>query len=810
MRIQIQSCCCVVALVMAFAAACVSDEASNEVGEATSAVTTTLPTFWFPAAQPATTYTAAFLAAVATPNAIVRIAGNAQVDLSGLERVPVAAGVQLIGERPLSATGAMLYTTSFPSALLVLGDHVRITGLRIRGGESDDPFSAVDQSDSNGIQIESKQNIEIDHCEVDHWRGSAVAVIDLADRLDLEHADSIWIHDDFIHHNQHPTADTIIPHGGHGAGYGVQMSHGGYALIERNVFDYNRHNIMGDGSAGTGYLAYRNLILPHGGINSREVGVVIYTHALDMHGSDTCGVLGGDHNCGLAGEYADLQYNTVLYTRGTSVKLRGTPEIRMNVANNVFASDQDDAIEQNETGLAQATNAFGLDTSGEIRYCDFDGDGTLDPVIATGVTWWYAASSRNGRWTYLYNSVSRAAALSLGDVNGDGRCDVTVAGSVLYGSDAGLAAMPPPGAIHGSALAAAHNQDGRLQLFGASAGSLVRRSQATASDVGYSAWTGLDGILTAVASETNADGRIELVGVNKTGSIWRRSQLAATSDSWSPWTQLDGLLVSVAVARNADGRLELFGTNSAGTIWHRWQTAAGGTSWSAWQSFDGLLATIAAETNADGRIELVGVNAQGAVYHRWQTAGNSTIWSGWFQLDGALAQIALARNADGRLEMVGTTSAGTVLHRAQTAAGSIAWSGWGQLDDSAVRAGSLAAEANADGRLELYGVLRVGEVVHRWQLGNGAWSAWAHVPGGLAASVPELRGLRTANAAATLTAAGYGVATQSYVDISCSLAPGFVIQQDPPVGPAVIFSGAPIPPITIWVSELPNLSGCNG
>jgi hypothetical protein len=53
-------------------------------------------------------------------------------------------------------------------------------------------------------------------------------------------------------------------------------------------------------------------------------------------------------------------------------------------------------------------------------------------------------------------------------------------------------------------------------------------------------------------------------------------------------------------------------------------------------------------------------------------------------------------------------------------------------------------------------------------------------------------------------------AWQRYVDISCSLAPGFVMRQGPPVGPAVLFSGAPIPPITIWVTELPNLSECNG
>lgn len=147
----------------------------------------------------------------------------------------------------------------------------------------------------------------------------------------------------------------------------------------------------------------------------------------------------------------------------------------------------------------------------------------------------------------------------------------------------------------------------------------------------------------------------------------------------------------------------------------------------------------------------------------------------------------------------------------QVVAGASTWlSPWTALDDAALRAGSLAAETNADGRLELFGVTRVGEVVHRWQIGPGAWSAWSHLPGGLPASVPEVRGLAAADATAALFAAGYAVQTVSYLDASCQMTPGIVVLQDPPVGPAVLFSNAPIPPVTIWVSALPNASECNG
>jgi hypothetical protein len=769
----------------------------------------TSPSFSIPAAQPATTYTSLFVQAVGTPNAIVRIAANARVDLSGLEGIVVAQGVQILGDRSGTALEPTLFVGTFPRTLLVPDDGVRISGIRIQGAESDDPFSAVDQPGSNAVQIESAQNVEIDHCQIDHWRGAAVAIRDFQNQLDLAHAGLVWVHDNFIHHNQHPTADTVIPGGGHGAGYGVELSRGAYALIESNVFDYNRHSITGDGNPGTGYLAYRNLILPHGGINSREAGIVLHTHALDMHGTDTCGILGGDHNCGIAGEYMDLQYNTVLYTEGTSVKLRGTPMLVMNVANNVFANGSSGAIVQNETGLQQATNAFGLDATSENRLCDFDGDGILDPFMATGVTWWYAASSQNGRWVYLANSVTRAAQVALGDVNHDGRCDVTGDGSVLYTGQAGPYRAVVQGS-HGTQIAVARNQDGRLALFGASGNAVYGRTQTVAGETAWAAWDSFDGYLAAVASETNADGRVEIVGVNAAGTIWHRWQLAAGADSWSPWTQLDGLLVSVAVARNQDGTLELFGTNSAGSLWHRRQLAAGSSTWSAWQSIDGLLATVAAETNADGRIELVGVSSTGGVFDRRQTAASSSSWSSWTQLDGRLTQVSVGRDGAGRLEIFGTNAAGMAFYRRQLAAGSTSWSAWSQFDDDYVRSGSMAAEANADGRLEVFGVNRLGQIVHRWQAAGDTWSAWAHLDGSLAAAVPDVRGMTPANAVAKLAAAGYSAQILRYSDLSCKLTPGFVLLQDPPGGPAARMSGAPIPPISIWVTELPNLSECNG
>jgi hypothetical protein len=197
----------------------------------------------------------------------------------------------LIGDRRVVAQGPLLFTRSFPRLLFAVGtaatpslpatfvDHVRISGLRLDGGETTDAFSAVGQADADAIDVISGNDIEIDHDEIYGWRGAAINVEDPLNRISLRNADTVRIHDNYLHHNQHPTGGLLG--GGHGSGYGVETSNGAYALIEQNVFDYNRHDVASDGHPGSGYLFYRNLLLPGGGINTEET----QTQAIDVHGT---------------------------------------------------------------------------------------------------------------------------------------------------------------------------------------------------------------------------------------------------------------------------------------------------------------------------------------------------------------------------------------------------------------------------------------------------------------------------------------------------------------------------------------------
>ncbi|WP_204059726.1 PASTA domain-containing protein [Microbispora corallina] len=401
-----------------------------------------------------------FVRAVETPGTKVTVAGDVSLDLSGLDGITVAPNTWITGDRSVNPAGPLLFTTTEPGSLFVVPRPANpappfsqevISGIRLRGGSSTDPFDNMGEQDSMGITV-MKPNVEIDHNEIYLWRGAGVEVKEcdvdgacpspdiLRRPAPGEHATTVWIHDNYIHHDQHPAGDICC---GHAAGYGVETSHGGWALIERNAFDYNRHSIASGWQPGTGYLLYRNLILPNGGVHSR----VASTHAIDVHGSNKDDA----YESGDAGEYFDVEYNTVWNVHGPAVKLRGTPSDEkagkegMQVRHNVFAHcglfvgftggcQYPPALVQNETGMHESDTTLGVlgTTIDDARTsCDFDGDEVNDTFHATGVTWWFQSSRLAGRFVYLYQSALTGNHLVLGDRNADGLCDVTADGTTV-------------------------------------------------------------------------------------------------------------------------------------------------------------------------------------------------------------------------------------------------------------------------------------------------------------------------------------------------------------------------------------------
>lgn len=260
---------------------------------------------------------------------IIFIDKNAEIDCTDLIftegfQIKIPGGVTLAGDRGHKGSeGAIIRSEHFATNPLIyaLGSGVRITGLRIIGP---DPKPRLEhhkrafhkQRGSKEIQkeyyylfpnsagiITENDSLEVDNCELSGWSHAAVY---------LTGSDKHHVHHNYIHHNQRQ-----------GLGYGVCLGYGKNisALIEYNLFDYNRHSIAGTGVPGNSYEARHNIEL------GNSIG-----HNFDMHG-------GADRRDGtdIAGELIKIHHNTFLNPNIQSIGIRGVPQKEALIYNNWFA-----------------------------------------------------------------------------------------------------------------------------------------------------------------------------------------------------------------------------------------------------------------------------------------------------------------------------------------------------------------------------------------------------------------------------------------------------------------------------------------
>ena len=179
------------------------------------------------------------------------------------------------------APGALLFLGSddandddLDRPIIIDGDNVRITGLRLRGPQREvipwrDAESAIGISNGFSQYTNSgnassddlgfgHKNLEVDNCELSQWAHAAVFV---------GHQGTACVRNNHIHHNQRWKL-----------GYGVGMQGESTAVVEENLFAFNRHDVAATGFPKQSYVARHNVTL--GNVH----------HSYDMHGlKEICG-----------------------------------------------------------------------------------------------------------------------------------------------------------------------------------------------------------------------------------------------------------------------------------------------------------------------------------------------------------------------------------------------------------------------------------------------------------------------------------------------------------------------------------------
>ncbi|MFC7247123.1 FG-GAP-like repeat-containing protein [Catellatospora aurea] len=656
-----------------------------------------------------------FVQAVSVRDAVIKIAGNVNLNLSGKQDLAVAPGVQIIGDQSTYPKGPRLFTSTNPTYLFDIGDewagpsdNVRISGIRFDGGTPQGTVNSV------AVSVRSSINVEIDHSEFYGW-GVGVEVVDpWGNRITLANASTVHIHDNYMH-------DLQVQFG-----YGVVTGKGASALIEENVFYNNRHSIASDGREGSGYLLYRNLILANSGINADE-------QQIDMHAVNHCG--DGHWNCGPAGEYMDIRYNTIQHVEGRSFLLRGDPYHRADVAYNVFALPQQEALHQNEgNDMLVWGNTFSLNTYNDAKYCDFDADGQTDRFMATGITWWYK-SSLTTRWTYLNQSTKRAGSLTLGNVTGDSRCDIRHDGVTF---DAGMNPTRGTDVLW-------RKVDGTNPLVW----QVNTVGQVPASKNPGSALAGSDQILGT--GDFDGDGDSDVITKSTDGKVHRvlmDNGLASSKDTQPTWIgpilagvgDFDGDGADDVLWRRAGGRLEIWFSGMA------IRSAAPTFNNSGAPVADSMQINGVGDFNGDGYADILWRDAQGDA-SIWYMNGGRFVSSlthpgtdpfhvfqvaavGDFNADHR-ADI-LWRSTDGRLVIwFSGQEAGKVFPTYKNLPGWLASSTWHIKN---------AGDFNADGRADILWHNTANGQVFIWFMSGGTWLGEAF-PGNDSGGVWKIEGL---------------------------------------------------------------------
>jgi hypothetical protein len=249
--------------------------------------------------------------ASATSGDVVYISPSTTLNLSGYSALTIPSGVTLASNRGSGgSSGALIIkktgggTWGWEQPMFkTTGVDVRVTGLRLEGEmlAQDGTVSGGEARFLVGLEAEGATNFEVDNCELRGWSWSAVS---------LDRSSNSYVHNNYIHHNQAA-----------GEGYGTSL-YEGTAIIERNLYSYNRHDITGDGNGNEQYIFRYNIDLGTGSASGGS--------RTDVH----------EGTGGYAGSTFNISYNTFKASGSNQlllpIQVSEKPLVDMTISHNIF------------------------------------------------------------------------------------------------------------------------------------------------------------------------------------------------------------------------------------------------------------------------------------------------------------------------------------------------------------------------------------------------------------------------------------------------------------------------------------------
>jgi hypothetical protein len=204
-----------------------------------------------------------------------------------------------------------------------------------------------------------------------------------------------------------------------------------------------------------------------------------------------------------------------------------------------------------------------------------------------------------------------------------------------------------------------------VEVFGVnSQGTVWYRYQLVAGAGTWSDWrpgpswhSGTDQMLSLAMVRGN-DGRLNVFGATPSGQLWRMTQNSPNSpETWASWSLMTGSsLIALAAATDADGTIELVGLQADGSIWQRWQS---GNSWSNFVQVPGTLTTVTLALHGGAWLELIGTDVYGNIYDNMQMSPNGrNNWLGWSYIPGGLDSVSAQSNTSGGVDVFGVNQWG--------------------------------------------------------------------------------------------------------------------------------------------------------